>query len=98
MAQSKETEHFWIDAFCIDQDNTLEKEQQVRLMGEVFAAAKNVIAWLGEPSDDSDVAIQFVSILNSAIAGFMTGENHLPWIALLNRHCVSIRHLDGHPS
>lgn len=36
-------------------------------MGEVFAAARNVMAWLGEPSDDSDEAIQFVSILYSAV-------------------------------
>lgn len=59
MIESKETEYVWIDTLCIDQSNTVEREQQVRLMGEIFAAAKNVIAWLGEPSDDSDEATQF---------------------------------------
>jgi hypothetical protein len=35
-------------------------------MCEVFAAAKSVIAWLDEPSDNGDDAIQLVLILYSA--------------------------------
>ncbi|KAF2635438.1 HET-domain-containing protein, partial [Massarina eburnea CBS 473.64] len=38
---------FWIDAIYIDQDNVLERNQQIQQMGEIFAGAVEVIAWLG---------------------------------------------------
>jgi hypothetical protein len=63
----QEIGYFWIEALCIDQRNTAEGEQHFLLMGKVFATAKDVIAWLGDPSEDSDEAIQFVSILYSAM-------------------------------
>lgn len=37
----------WIDALCIDQMNTFERNHQVRQMGEIYSKAKLVIAWLG---------------------------------------------------
>ncbi|QDS68431.1 hypothetical protein FKW77_010798 [Venturia effusa] len=53
---------FWIDALCINQENLLERNHQVNMMGEIFAGAAFVMAWLGPPSDDSDLA--FDSILS----------------------------------
>ena len=41
----------WVDAICIDQMSTQEKNHQVRMMGKIFSQAKEVIAWLGESSD-----------------------------------------------
>ena len=38
---------FWIDAICIDQSNPTERNHQVRQMGDIFAGAVQVIAWLG---------------------------------------------------
>ncbi|KAH7082350.1 heterokaryon incompatibility protein-domain-containing protein, partial [Paraphoma chrysanthemicola] len=38
----------WIDALCIDQMNTLERNHQVQQMGEIFSRAEYVIAWLGD--------------------------------------------------
>ncbi|KAJ4360993.1 uncharacterized protein N0V89_001562 [Didymosphaeria variabile] len=38
---------FWIDAVCIDQENRLERQHQVLQMGDIYAQAKEVIAWLG---------------------------------------------------
>jgi hypothetical protein len=46
----------WVDAICIDQkkdkDSTRERNQQVKLMGEVYVKAARVLVWLGpaEPS------------------------------------------------
>ncbi|KAF2728114.1 hypothetical protein EJ04DRAFT_592434 [Polyplosphaeria fusca] len=37
----------WIDAICIDQANTPERNQQVQQMGEIYSRAKEVITWLG---------------------------------------------------
>lgn len=41
----------WVDSLCINQNDSAEKAGQVAMMGEVFAAACNVICWLG-PADD----------------------------------------------
>lgn len=38
----------WTDAICIDQNNTEEKESQVRMMAEVYAKARCVAVWLEE--------------------------------------------------
>lgn len=37
----------WIDAICIDQSNTEERNQQVQQMGRVYREAQEVIVWLG---------------------------------------------------
>ncbi|KAM7211763.1 Heterokaryon incompatibility protein (HET) domain containing protein [Rhypophila decipiens] len=39
----------WIDAICINQDNLLERAQQVDLMGEIYQGAGRVLVWLGSP-------------------------------------------------
>lgn len=37
----------WIDALCINQNSTEERNHQVRLMGRIYAEASEVIVWLG---------------------------------------------------
>jgi hypothetical protein len=41
----------WIDLFCINQQDTLEKSSQVSMMKEIYRSASNVVAWL-EPVHD----------------------------------------------
>jgi hypothetical protein len=41
----------WIDALCIDQANTHERQHQVQQMGRIYAGAKQVISWLGTDRD-----------------------------------------------
>ena len=50
----------WVDAICIDQTNLTERNFQVQIMGRIFASAKKVIAWLGESSNDSNVALSVI--------------------------------------
>jgi hypothetical protein len=38
---------FWIDALCIDQESTLERNHQVAQMGAIYSKAQEVIVWLG---------------------------------------------------
>ncbi|CAG5156880.1 uncharacterized protein ALTATR162_LOCUS4673 [Alternaria atra] len=49
---------FWIDAVCINQNDSNEKSIQVQRMGSIFASAVLVIAWIGPAADDSDLALQ----------------------------------------
>ncbi|KAK4142229.1 HET-domain-containing protein [Dichotomopilus funicola] len=39
----------WIDLLCINQTDTDERTSQVALMGDIFASARTVCVWLGEP-------------------------------------------------
>jgi len=50
---------FWVDAICIDQKNNTEKEQQVKVMHQIYDRAENVVVWLGPESASSDLAMAF---------------------------------------
>lgn len=50
----------WIDAVCIDQDNAVERNQQVQMMSRIYTRADNVCIWLGEQDDKSEVAFKFI--------------------------------------
>lgn len=59
--------HLWVDAICIDQRNMTEKNHQLRMMGYIYSAAKEVIVWLGPGTPESDVAWRYM--LLSAVIG-----------------------------
>jgi hypothetical protein len=44
----------WVDALCINQDDILEKNIQVPLMGSIYSYAKAVLVWLGPQADGSE--------------------------------------------
>lgn len=54
------TRVLWVDALCIDQNSTEEKDTQVPFMLEIYKHADNVIAWLGSDGDDIQVAISWI--------------------------------------
>jgi len=37
----------WIDAVCINQDDVLERNSQLHMMGDIYRGAASVISWLG---------------------------------------------------
>lgn len=43
----------WADAICINQKDTLEKADQVKLMGEIFRHCSSTYIWLGIPNTSS---------------------------------------------
>ncbi|PMD32055.1 HET-domain-containing protein [Hyaloscypha variabilis F] len=50
----------WIDAICINQNSTNERNHQVRLMGNVYSKATRAIIWLGEEMENSDSVMSFL--------------------------------------
>ena len=46
----------WLDAVCINQQDTEEKDDQIRLMGQIFQCATRVHIWLGEATESAEVA------------------------------------------
>ncbi|KAH6632575.1 heterokaryon incompatibility protein-domain-containing protein [Chaetomium tenue] len=43
--------HLWVDALCINQRDTAEKNTQVPLMSRIYGAAAQVLVWLGPEHD-----------------------------------------------
>ncbi|KAK4957037.1 hypothetical protein LTR10_004993 [Elasticomyces elasticus] len=43
---------WWVDAICIDQANTKERNNQVQQMRKIFSYARFVLIWLGEVSQE----------------------------------------------
>jgi hypothetical protein len=48
----------WIDSICINQNDQVEKSQQVAQMGDIFRQATLVYIWLGPSADDSDAVFR----------------------------------------
>ncbi|KAK4569323.1 hypothetical protein LTR86_003085 [Recurvomyces mirabilis] len=53
----------WVDAICIDQGNTLEKNQQVAMMRDIYMKAERVLIWLGEDVPHSIEAVHMIQNL-----------------------------------
>jgi hypothetical protein len=53
----KDTITLWIDQLCINQEDNVEKGEQVQLMKAIYQGAKGVVAWLGPAADESDQLI-----------------------------------------
>ncbi|CAN9195532.1 unnamed protein product [Alternaria alternata] len=53
----------WVDAICIDQEDTDERGQQVSLMGPIFRKAETVVIWLGEAWPGVDDAFKSFTIV-----------------------------------
>ncbi|KAK4505625.1 hypothetical protein PRZ48_003588 [Zasmidium cellare] len=47
----------WIDSLCIRQQDTIEKEKQIRLMPDIYRKSNRVVVWLGDNADESPADI-----------------------------------------
>ena len=64
----------WIDAICIDQKNISERNAQVAIMTKIYKAATRVIVWLGEESEDSGIAFDFLREMGTYKKGVLRGS------------------------
>ncbi|KAH8904112.1 hypothetical protein BR93DRAFT_985429 [Coniochaeta sp. PMI_546] len=57
--------YLWIDALCIDQSSTDEKNMQVSMMGRIYEKAQTVIIWLGREDEHLAGAAKVICRLSS---------------------------------
>ncbi|KAM6520271.1 hypothetical protein FALCPG4_013818 [Fusarium falciforme] len=50
----------WIDYICINQEDVVERNQQVAKMGLIYEQAKSVLIWLGLPTPHSPVGMEIL--------------------------------------
>jgi hypothetical protein len=48
----------WIDAICINQENSTEQSHQVRLMAGIYGKASRALIWLGPAYENSDAIMR----------------------------------------
>lgn len=53
--------NLWVDAVCINQDDPVEKAQQVGLMREIYPKAANVLVWLGSGTIKTDSSMRAIA-------------------------------------
>jgi heterokaryon incompatibility protein (HET) len=65
----------WVDAICINQGDLVERAEQVKLMGDIYRNAEDVLVWLGEEEGetDSDMALD---LLNNVYYSFIQWGNN----------------------
>lgn len=72
----------WIDAICIDQTNLEERGYQVNQMGEIYKNAERVVVWLGEATDETDIAMDSIIKLHKEISktASIQGASSQNWV------------------
>ena len=54
----------WIDAICINQGDNEEKQHQVQQMGYIYKEAEQVVIWLGQGTNETDLLLDFIKHLH----------------------------------
>jgi hypothetical protein len=67
----------WADAICIDQSNIQERNQQVSLMGSLFATAQHTIIHLGPPTPEAESVLRELSLKTSVNRLNLDGHRNL---------------------
>ncbi|RSL80280.1 hypothetical protein CEP52_017410 [Fusarium oligoseptatum] len=70
-----ESRVLWIDAICINQEDTTERNRQVKRMGSIYSLAQRVIVWLGPEAEGSTHALSTLQILANQVE--LTVDNSL---------------------
>lgn len=61
---SEQDVHLWVDAICIDQEDEVEKGEQIQMIRQIFADAEETWVWLGAEADESNKAIDLIQALS----------------------------------
>jgi len=79
LRERKDVRDLWIDALSIDQSDLNEKNIQVGLMGKIYSRAEEVLIWLGEASEDSDLALAYLGHWSRPSSQYKEDLRFLTW-------------------
>jgi hypothetical protein len=75
----------WVDALCIDQNDEVEKQEQVMKMAQIYRNATNVCIWLGSDDSDNNVSVTAMKFIPEAVQHprLLNEERYIPkWASL----------------
>ncbi|KAL2037547.1 hypothetical protein N7G274_009659 [Stereocaulon virgatum] len=58
---------FWIDAICVNQQDSEERSRQVERMCDIYTRADRVVVWLGPETHDSGLALSTLHALSQEV-------------------------------
>jgi hypothetical protein len=58
---------FWIDAICINQADSDERTEQIKIMRQIYRKAHSVAVWLGDDDGDGGTAIDLLHRLHQSL-------------------------------
>jgi hypothetical protein len=64
----------WVDSLCINQQSIPEKNQQVKLMGDIYKNAERVLIWLGEGNRETTKLIRKLRFSGTIMSCIHRGE------------------------
>lgn len=69
----------WVDAICINQKNTAERNNQVQQMARIYQEAKHVHVWLGpyEQNEPSKLAMSFLKEIDTRVLACTGSQSQL---------------------
>ena len=65
LRQASRSRLFWIDAICINQLDTGERNHQVGLIRSIYMRASQVVPWLGEEDEHTKIAFDLIQKLST---------------------------------
>lgn len=81
--------YIWADAICINQADTIEKTEQVRMMGDIYKRAEMVLVWLGKEEHNDHHGYSLMVDLCDKIQEPLLGyAAHLPNLASLALYLI----------
>lgn len=81
--------YLWIDALCINQRNISEKNQQVKLMLQIYQKARSVPVWLGMPTGHEPDTFMALAKFATSLIDLMFSARHVIQLGSDNR-CKAI--------
>jgi heterokaryon incompatibility protein (HET) len=87
LRQKDKEQTFWLDAICINQENKIEKDEQVLHMTEIYTGAEKVVVWLREADDDTKYSMECIALQDTEkydSARFLKGIAQImlrPWFS-----------------
>ncbi|KAE9378667.1 HET-domain-containing protein, partial [Stipitochalara longipes BDJ] len=70
---------YWIDAICINQDDLEERNQQVRIMRDIYSSASQVVVYVGEAGEGAAEAIKLIRLLEEEIDSTLPPPDSPDW-------------------
>lgn len=88
----------WIDAICINQDDTAERNHQVSMMNIIYTEARRVHIWLGPTRDESKEALDLLEKVGNPFKGLFAFSEEVTrdsWDERWTNLCTNPEHLAG---
>jgi hypothetical protein len=67
LRSAEKSRTIWADNICINQDDDIERAQQVQRMSSIYSLASRVVVWIGPAKDDSQLAMNTISYLGQQV-------------------------------